>query len=584
MFDMNATRHALRREPFVPLTVAAAIVALTIGLAFLWLRATLPSEPAVVSSDDWPWIAEGVAVRPIGDSPFRAGDVVVAIDGRSLEAWAEGAASARSGRTGPLPAVMTFDVVRDGHRVALQVPMDQPSLVDLLAPGVALLIFTIAQLVVAVLAWLRRPGEGWRQGFLLGSVGNFVSAVGWELGVQPTDLVRSEPTLLLFSATGPLHLLFWSSIVHVIGSFPARSDLFAGRPWLVAAVYGLPQLALPAGIAIARLTTSTTLVWIDRWATVLEGIVLIMLLLTIAATANAYRHWPLDQRRDTRPLAVAIVAVALAVLLVTVLPALIAGRPLAPRSAVAVLGLPAVLALIVAIARNRLFEVAVLDASRRRLVIAREEERRRIRRDLHDGLGPMLAAMTLKLDLTRDQVRADPATAESMLDELKADTKTAVAEIRRLVRELRPPALDELGLVEAIRQRAGELAVANGSHTSDASNGSKGNGRLHIAVEAPRALPPLGAAVEVAAYRIAVEAMTNVVRHARASRCIVRLTATRELELEVLDDGVGPDPSLPVGVGLSSMRERTAELGGSCSIDRQADGWTRVVARFPIRS
>jgi two-component system NarL family sensor kinase len=78
--------------------------------------------------------------------------------------------------------------------------------------------------------------------------------------------------------------------------------------------------------------------------------------------------------------------------------------------------------------------------------------------------------------------------------------------------------------------------------------------------------------------------MTNVVRHARASRCIVRLTATRELELEVLDDGVGPDPSLPAGVGLSSMRERTAELGGSCSIDRQADGWTRVVARLPIQS
>jgi signal transduction histidine kinase len=88
----------------------------------------------------------------------------------------------------------------------------------------------------------------------------------------------------------------------------------------------------------------------------------------------------------------------------------------------------------------------------------------------------------------------------------------------------------------------------------------------------------------VAAYRIAVEAMTNVVRHAAASQCIVRLTATRELELEVLDDGVGPDPSLPAGVGLSSMRERTEELGGSCSIDRQPDGWTRVVARFPIGS
>jgi signal transduction histidine kinase len=574
MTATKTTRRAQRRDPFVMLSIAVAIAALAIGTAFLWLRTTLPSEPALVSSDDWPWTAEGVAVRSIGDGPFRDGDVIVAIDRRSLEAWAESAVGARSEQMSPLPAVMTFDVLRDGRRLSLQVALERPSLVALLTPGLALLIFTIAQLAVAVLAWLRRPGEGWRQGFLVGSVGNIVSAVGWELGVQATDLVRTEPTLPLFSATGPLHLLFWSSVVHVIGSFPARSDLFARRPWLVAAVYGLPQLALPAGIVLARLTTATTLVWIDRWATVLAAVVLVMLVLTIAATLNAYRRWPADQRRGMRPLAVTIVLVAGAVLLLTVLPALIGGRPLAPRGAVAVVGLPAVLALIIAVARNRLFEVALLDASRRRLVIAREEERRRIRRDLHDGLGPMLAAMTLKLDLTRDQVRADPTTAETMLDGLKADTKTAVAEIRRLVRELRPPALDELGLVEAIRQRAGEFATANGSDA----------GRLNIAVEAPWPLPALNAAVEVAAYRIAVEAMTNVVRHARAGRCIVRLTATRELELEVLDDGVGPDPSLPAGVGLSSMRERTEELGGSCSIERQPDGWTRVVARFPIGS
>ncbi len=571
---MKATPSCRGRDPFGGLTIALAIVALAIGLAFLWLRATLPSEPAVISSDEWPWSAEGVAVRPIGDGPFREGDVVVAIDGGSLKSWADSAAAGQAGRVGALPAVMTFDVLRDGRPVSLQVSLARPSLVDLLTPGLALLIFTIAQLTVAVLAWLRNSAEGWRRGFLIGSVGNVASAIGWELGMQPTDLIRSEPTLVLFTMTAPLHLLFWSSVVHVIGSFPARSDVFARRPWLVAAVYGLPQLALPAGVGLARLTTSTTLVWIDRWATVLAAVVLAMLLLTIVATVGAYRRWPLDQRREVRPLAVAIVVVALAVLFLTVLPALLGGRPLAPRAAVAVLGLPAVVALIVAVARNRLFEVAILDASRRRLVIAREEERRRIRRDLHDGLGPMLAAMTLRLDLTRDQVRADPATAESMLDGLKADTKTAVAEIRRLVRELRPPALDELGLLEAIRQRAGEFAAPNGSDEP---------ARLSIAVEAPRPLPALNAAVEVAAYRIAVEALTNVVRHAGASHCIVRLTATRELELEVLDDGIGVDPSRPA-VGLSSMRERTAELGGSCSIDRQADGWTRVVARFPIGS
>ena len=142
----------------------------------------------------------------------------------------------------------------------------------------------------------------------------------------------------------------------------------------------------------------------------------------------------------------------------------------------------------------------MLDASRRRLIIAREEDRRRIRRDLHDGLGPMLAAMTLKLDIARDQVRADPDGAEQRLLDLKTDAQTAVAEIRRLVRELRPPALDELGLVDAIRQRAAELGAA-----SAAEGAGAGGSSVSIVVDSPRPLPPLGAAVEVAAYRIALD-------------------------------------------------------------------------------
>jgi signal transduction histidine kinase len=577
----TASRLArLRRDPYGVLTIAVVIAALGYTAAFLWLRAMEPSEPAVISSDDWPWTARGVAVRPLRDGPFEAGDVVVAIDGRAMESWAATAVQpfARERPSG-LPSVVRFDVVRNDRTLGLDVPLERRSLVELLAPGFGLLAFTIGQLAIAALAFLRRPAEGWRRGFLLGSVGNLASAVAWELGLQPTDLVRGGPAFALFTVTGPLHLLFWSSVVHFIGSFPGRSDIFARRPAVVAALYGLPQIALPAGIALAGLLATSTLLWIDHWATVLASIVLVMLVLTIGATVNAYRHWPAPQRSQILPLALTIIGTAIAVLGLTVVPVLAAGRPLAARAAVAILGLPAVVALIVAVVRYRLFEVAVLDASRRRLIVAREEERRRIRRDLHDGLGPMLAAMTLKLDLTREQVRADPQGAETMLDELKADTRTAVGEIRRLVRELRPPALDELGLADAIRQRAAEL----GTTESTGDSADTANTSVSIVVDSPSLLPSLSAAVEVAAYRIAVEAMTNVIRHSGAQHCIVRLSAHRELEVDVLDDGIGIDPTSPAGVGLSSMRERSAELGGSCSIDRSSDGWTRVSARFPIR-
>jgi signal transduction histidine kinase len=254
----------------------------------------------------------------------------------------------------------------------------------------------------------------------------------------------------------------------------------------------------------------------------------------------------------------------------TALPILLAGQALAPRSAVAALGLPLALVLIVGTFRSRLFEVDVLLASRRRLIVAREEERRRIRRDLHDGVGPMLAAMTLKADLARDLLRDDPAGADAAIAALKADTQAAVAEIRRLTRELRPPALDELGLAEAIRQRATELSRGDPA------------ARLEITVVTAGPLPALDAAAEVAAYRIALEAMTNVLRHTPARRCEVRLGVLGPLVVEIRDDGPGFAAGVRHGVGLTSMRERCAELGGRLTLDRTSDGWTVVRATLPL--
>jgi signal transduction histidine kinase len=207
-----------------------------------------------------------------------------------------------------------------------------------------------------------------------------------------------------------------------------------------------------------------------------------------------------------------------------------------------------------------------LRQSRRQLVTAREEERRRIRRDLHDGLGPALASITLQADTAVDLVPGDPDEAVAILEKMRALAQTAVADIRLLVHGLRPPALDELGLAEAIRQHIAGLGPSD----------------VSFAVEAPERLPTLPASVEVAAYRIAQEAISNVTRHARATSCIVRLDLGEELSLQIIDDGTGLPEGRSMGIGLRSMSERAAELGGTCIAEGIPSGGTTVVARLPL--
>jgi signal transduction histidine kinase len=203
---------------------------------------------------------------------------------------------------------------------------------------------------------------------------------------------------------------------------------------------------------------------------------------------------------------------------------------------------------------------AELRRSRELTVAAREEERRRLRRDLHDGLGPALAAVVLELDAARAAVAIDPAAADALLLRLRGQAQEAIAEIRRLVDGLRPPALDELGLAGSIRQHADALGAV---------------------VDAPESLPPLPAAVEVAAYRIALEGMTNAARHAPGCGCVVRLRVDDGLEVEVSDDGTGLERDASPGVGLASMRDRAAELGGTLDIESTGLG-TRMLARLPL--
>jgi signal transduction histidine kinase len=216
--------------------------------------------------------------------------------------------------------------------------------------------------------------------------------------------------------------------------------------------------------------------------------------------------------------------------------------------------------------------------SRAQIVNEREEERRRIRRDLHDELGPVLASQGLKLAALRQIVRTAPEKAERMADELAQQSQETVGEIRRLVHGLRPPALDQLGLVEAVRDfvRQGE------------SDGFKAQGLVIDVIPPAEGLPELPAAVQVNAYRIVLEALSNVARHARAGHCTVSFEVKRDgaqptlLVVRVGDDGVGIPGQYRSGVGLHSMRERAEEIGGSFAVEPAQPSGTQITAWLPL--
>jgi signal transduction histidine kinase len=215
----------------------------------------------------------------------------------------------------------------------------------------------------------------------------------------------------------------------------------------------------------------------------------------------------------------------------------------------------------------------------------REEERRRLRRDLHDGLGPTLAGLAFGLDGARGLLTEEQRDADRLLAELKAQTQAAVSDIRRLVYDLRPPALDDLGLISAIREQAARHGLL-ADRQQYGTGGAVHDSGLVFSVETPEQLPPLSAAIEVACYRIALEAMTNVARHAKARSCRVSISVDdlgQVLELEISDDGVGMPKDRRAGVGMNSMRERAAELGGTCTVSTAtSSGGTSVLARLPL--
>ena len=206
-----------------------------------------------------------------------------------------------------------------------------------------------------------------------------------------------------------------------------------------------------------------------------------------------------------------------------------------------------------------------LKISRERVIDAAEEERIRLRRELHDSLGPLLTGAAFKADGIALAAQNRPERAESLAIELADQLRQSIEGVRQLAYGLRPAALDELGLVGALREEGSRY------------------GPVKVIIQAPESLPALPSSVEVAAYRIAAEALTNVVRHSDAKLASVQLTTDDgTLEMIITDDGSATAPWSP-GLGLASIQTRASEVGGACEAGPTADGG-RVIAVLPLRA
>ncbi len=763
------TRRLLGTDAVRLLLSAMLVGFLGLALAYVVHRSVTASDGTDVAGPGGPFAAGGVAVEPASGvataTALRAGDRVVGMFGRSVDDWAAHLLDTTAVR----PTIAAGDEIeyavdRGGRVVTVRVGAGPFDTLRALERDWGVLVLALSMQLVGIYLFGRRPAEPAARALLVAGTGMFASTVPWAIGLQATDLARPAGFWLYALAAGVAYTLFWSGVLHLALVFPTTHRFATGRGRVLALAYGLPfggQFLLILGAALASGSAISALAaWITGQA-ILQVSVLVA---TLGLLAYGYLRFadPLA-RAQLRWMAAAVVVAGVSGLLLWFGPVLVAGSPLVPPSAVALLGLPFPVALTIAIDRHHLFDldrvlnrslvyggltagviltyaatvaaigglipgntpfaVALLGAgavavvalplhqrlqgavdrlmygdrdepdsalrrlgrrleasvepktvlpilvdavaealrapyvaieferdgigrieaahgslpvdpsgpretirvaipygglvvgtllvaaraptepfssadralladlarqaaptvealrltadlrrSRDALVAAREEERRRLRRDLHDELGPALAATVMKAGAARHLMASDPARASTLLDGLETDARAMVEDIRRIARDLRPPALDELGLLGVLRERIAGFDDPIGSDRP-----------IRVSLDAPDAFPVLPAAVEVAALRIALEGLTNAARHGQASAIRVGLRIDGDvLVVSVDDDGIGIPADAPSGVGLASMRERADELGGTLSVEAADGGGTRLTARLPL--
>jgi signal transduction histidine kinase len=438
-------------------------------------------------------------------------------------------------------------------------------------PGELLILFVTALVALGLAAFVRRPHSGISQALLAGAAGNAGSGALWVV-INPDSLDTPSPEWLAFIAAGLLSLVLWSGLVHLVLVFPIRDPFIDTHPWIVPLIHGLPQVAMLTGALLTGGLTPSSLEWVDAWGRIHAAIVSLLLLSALFGIGGRFLTVSAGRRRQVAGVAASVALAVLASLLLIDAPIAFGGSPLVDRAAIVLVALPVPFFLALALWHDRNFRINRLRRSQLALIHARDEERRRLRRDLHDGLGPSLAAIGLKVDAAASYVGRDAGRAQQLLDEVRRDLAAAVSETRRLVRGLHPPALTELGLVGAIQRAADELTGG------ESRNGQAPQVRINAAT-----LPPLPPPIEVAAYRIVHEALANVIRHAQARHAEIIIAAAADtLELEVTDDGIGLGLGHRPGVGTQAMRERARELGGAFEIDSQPGGGTTIRATLPL--
>ena len=299
-------------------------------------------------------------------------------------------------------------------------------------------------------------------------------------------------------------------------------------------------------------------------------LVVLGLALTVAGALSGLVSLGVRWRRtrDRHPLAWVLTGVAGTFVLLAAGSVVPGGSP--TLLALAVLPLPAAVVLGAASSTARLGNA--LQLSQARLAVAHEEERRRLRHDLHDSLGPALAGVALQLEALKQEIHDDPARAQETTSRLTARVRDAVEEVRRLVDGLGPEG--SLGLAEALRTEVESFDAPVLRST------------LELRPDEVRDLP---AAVEVAAVRVVREALTNAARHAAGDRCSVTVGRDEaRLLVRVRDNGIGISASRAAGrregsgVGLLSMQAVAEAIGGSCAVTDAAGGGTEVRLSLPL--
>lgn len=339
-----------------------ALALLSLGGAALWSQATDPSDGTRLGPSPAVWRSGGVVATTVDQPPdgLRTGDLVIAVEGRSLESWARSLFAPSSSRPVlQVGQILTYTVVREGRTLDVPVTLRRFPLAANLAYAWGIVAFALAFLAVAMFVFANRPADPGARTMLLTSAGVAANALG-SLGLEVSDLVGRGMSFWLFQTTNVgAYLLFWSAAVHFALVFPRPQPALRRHPWVVPVLYVAPVAAQTAYVAAMGAIASSTLDWIGRSnVSLITEVYLVLLLVAVIA---GYRSAPdPTSRQQVRWVALALVASGGIALALGTLPELVLGHAVLDWNAQALFGLMVPFAIAAAILRHRLFGIEVI--------------------------------------------------------------------------------------------------------------------------------------------------------------------------------------------------------------------------------